>query len=367
MQPLDTLGWDTRWHSAFDQIGRPDLQPMRVIAVHRQFRVLAGPVPVERGVPTGRLRARSSPEDMPTVGDWVLVDAEQATADGLAHIIASLPRRSVFRRAAAGESTHGQVVAANVDTVFLVCSLDRDFNPRRIERYLAALWGTGAQPVVLLNKVDQCPDPQSMLAELQGSVPGVSVHLTSALDATGLDALAPYLLPGRTVALVGSSGVGKSTLSNALLGEAAATHMATGAVRADDQRGRHTTTHRQMLTLPGGAQLIDTPGMRALGLWVDEGAEAGVASAFPDIEALIDQCRFRDCSHQNEPGCAVRAALECGELSPARLANWEKLNRELAFQARRQDESLARLEEAKWKSIQKANRARTRLRNKQRY
>jgi ribosome biogenesis GTPase len=243
-----------------------------------------------------------------------------------------------------------QVVAANVDTVLLVLALNRDFNVRRLERYVAAGWESGAQPVVVLTKADVCDDLAAREAEAAAVAPGVPVHVVSSWEGTGLDVLGAYLGPGRTVALLGSSGAGKSTLLNRLAG---AEVMATGAVRDADDRGRHTTTRRELVRLPGGALLIDTPGMRELGLW---DAAEGVSQTFGDLEALAVRCRFRDCAHDSETGCAVQAALTEGSLAPERLASYRKLQRELAFQARRTDMQARLAEQARWKQIHKAAR-----------
>jgi len=235
-----------------------------------------------------------------------------------------------------------------VDTVFLVSGLDGDFNPRRIERYVTAAWESGAVPVILLNKADLAPDLDAALAEAESVAPGVPCIVLSALAGEGLDALAPWLVPGRTVALLGSSGVGKSTIVNALLGE---TRQATGAVREEDARGRHTTTRRELLRLPGGALLVDTPGMRELQLW---GGEGSLAGTFPEIDALAAACRYRDCRHDAEPGCAVHAALADGALDEARFESWRKLQKELHWLAIRQDERARAEQEAKWKAIHRS-------------
>ena len=236
----------------------------------------------------------------------------------------------------------------NIDTVFLVSGLDGDFNLRRIERYLAAAWESGAQPVVVLNKADVAHDLPACLAAAEGIAMGVPVRCVSALDRQSLEALAPWLAPGRTVALLGSSGVGKSTLINTLLGQE---RLPTTAVRPGDSRGRHTTVRRELVTMPGGAVLLDTPGLRELQLWGDESRLEGT---FPEIAQLAAGCRFRDCGHATEPGCAVRAAVTCGALDPERLESWRKLQRELRRLATRQDARARAAEEAKWKSIHRA-------------
>jgi ribosome biogenesis GTPase len=294
----------------------------------------------------GRLRHEARHRsDLPAVGDWV---GARVAPGSDAVIAAVLPRAGAFVRAQAGDPTEEQVVAANVDTVFVVQGLDGDFNPRRIERYLAAAWEGGANPVVVLNKLDLADDPGSRVAEVESVALGVPVVAISALAHTGLDALAPWLVPGATVALLGSSGAGKSTLVNALLGEA---RQATQEVRADDARGRHTTTWRELIPLPGGAVLLDTPGMRLLKMWGDE---AGLDATFPDIVDLAAGCRYGDCAHEHEPGCAVRAAVESGALAEDRFASWQKLQRELRWLARRVDARARAEEESRWKTIIKS-------------
>ena len=254
------------------------------------------------------------------VGDWVLLEENR--------IVALLPRLTSIKRGAAGEHYHQQVIAANVDTVFIVCGLDADFNPRRIERYRLLVGSGGAEPVVVLTKADRADDVQAAVAALDGLAgQKVSVHSVNAHDADSVAGLRAWLGPGRTAVLVGSSGAGKSTLTNTLLGEQ---KMRTGAVRESDSRGRHTTTHRALIALPDGSCLIDTPGMREL---KPTGEEDLVEGGFAEIEALAEQCRFRDCAHAKEPGCAVRAAIESGELEPARLANYLKLREEVTAAA----------------------------------
>ena len=315
------------------QLNSGDAIPARIAAEHRGgYEVWS-----QRGEGLAKLSGRFSHENgdlSPGVGDWVLLRAHPAS--GTTTVIEGLlERRTVFTRGAAGRQSVGQVVAANVDVVFAVCGLDGDYNIRRIERYLARIWASGAQPVVVLNKADICEDVGGYVAEVEVSSMGVPVITTSAMEGTGLEAIWAHLGPGLTAAFVGSSGAGKSTLINALLGRE---HMATGAVREDDSKGRHTTTHRQLITLPGGGLLVDTPGMRELQLFDED----GIDSVFADIEELASRCRFNDCGHTGEPGCAVLEAVDEGGLDPDRLEHFHKLKDEAGSYALRQDERLRR-------------------------
>ena len=290
----------------------------RVTAVHRERYALS----LDGRAIYGRLKAaawRESGALYPTVGDWVEI-ASNPQGDAL--ITALRPRKTLFRRGDSFGRRGVQAVAANFESVFIVTSLNREFEPRRIERYLALILESGAQPVVVLTKADLCPDPAPYIKAVRALKADLPVCTVSAATGQGLDALMPYLQPGMTAALLGSSGVGKSTLTNALLGEKA---MDTGAIREDDDRGRHTTTCRQLLELPGGAFLIDTPGMREMGVW---DADEGVRETFADLTALAGRCRFRDCSHTCEPGCAVRAALERGEIDEKRVRSWLSVGHE---------------------------------------
>ena len=282
--------------------------------------------------------------DYPAVGDYVMAScADPDTA--IIHQV--LPRKSLFVRKAAGTSKTEQVVAANIDTVFVCMSLNNDFNLRRLERYLAVAWESGAEPVVLLTKADLCEELPRKLAEVESIAMGVTVLTSSAMESDGYRQVLPYITPGRTVAFVGSSGVGKSTLINRLLGE---DRLATDGLRNDD-KGHHTTTHRELLFLPNGAMVIDTPGMRELGMW---DAASGVEQTFADIEALAARCRFRDCSHTGEPGCAVCKALRSGELDDSRWRSYQKLKSENSYAA--DSESYLAAKEKKFKEISKINK-----------
>ncbi len=349
MFSLTTLGWEPFFSRSFDQLTEPDLVPARITADHGEaYTALCTHGEVEARV-TGRLRhAAVSRADWPAVGDWVAVTLYNEGAQALVHDV--LPRKSKFSRQAAGDRTAEQIVAANVDTLFLVTALNQDFNLRRIERYLVLAWESGASPVVVLTKADLCPDWPARLVEVEAVALGAPVLAVSVRDGQGLAEVAAYLQPGRTVALLGSSGVGKSSLINHWMGEE---RQAVREVRADDDRGRHTTTHRELFVLSNGSLVIDTPGMRELQLWE---AEEGVEAAFEDVRALSEACRFKDCGHGSEPGCAVRAALETGELSPERWRSYDKVRREAAYQARKEDVHEQLKEKERWKSIHKLQR-----------
>ena len=326
---LEPYGWNDRFAAAFAEHEGPNRVPARVVLEHTHiYRVVTAEGELLARV-SGRLRHRAGARaDFPAVGDWV---ALEPVAHSDARIHAVLPRVSRFSRRAAGDVTEEQVVAANIDTVFLVGGLDRDFNPRRLERYLVVGWESGATPVIVLNKADLVDDPRPFVAGVQAIAPGVDVHAVSTRQPQSLDVLRPFLAFGRTTALLGSSGVGKSSIVNRLVGYDL---LRTQDVRVTDSRGRHTSTSRQMVVLDDGGILIDTPGMRELQLW-----ETGETSldAFGDVHELAASCRFRDCRHLQEPGCSVRAAVASGELAQARYDNFQKLASELAHQERQLD------------------------------
>jgi ribosome biogenesis GTPase / thiamine phosphate phosphatase len=344
-EALAALGWDSIFGDAFAPFG-DELLPARVVAEHRDRYLLAGAAGYVAAVLTGRLRHEANARaELPAVGDWVAASRTVNAAD-VASIHAVLPRRGAFIRKVAGDETAAQVVAANVDIAFVVTALPADVNPRRLERYLTLTWESGALPVIVLTKTDLSDDVGAQIASARELVPGVDVVALSSMTGAGIDALERLLQPGRTAVLLGPSGAGKSTLVNRLLG---AERLRTAEVR-EDGKGRHTTTHRELVRLPGGALLIDTPGMRELQLW---DADTGLGAAFADIYALSDECRFRDCRHETEPGCAVRAAVAEGRLPADRLEHWRQLERELAWLARRQDQLAAAADRARTKSVQR--------------
>ena len=353
---LELLGWNATFAEAFEPYRAEGLVPARVGLEHTHiYRVLTGREEWLARV-AGRLRHHAAARaDFPAVGDWVAVEPPAASGD--ARIKAVLPRTSRFSRRAAGDATEEQVLAANIDIVFLVAGLDHDFNPRRLERYLVVAWESGATPVIVLNKSDLVDDPQVAVDGVRAVTPAVDVHAVSARQRASLEPLRAYLTDGRTGALLGSSGAGKSSIINSLVGhELLRTH----DVRESDSRGRHTSTNRQLVQLPGGGLLIDTPGMRELQLW----EAGGWSETFTDVTNLAEHCRFRDCRHRGEPGCAVTGAVAAGELSDRRLESFRKLDAEREHSERQRDERALLDRKRQGRIGAKAIRQVTRLKNR---
>ncbi|HZZ88648.1 MAG TPA: ribosome small subunit-dependent GTPase A [Caulobacteraceae bacterium] len=353
---IHSYGWSDALQRDFAPYAARDLIPARIVVQQRGSYGLASEHGELTGQISGRLAHEAESGGYPAVGDWVAIAARPAEQAATIHAV--LPRRTAFVRRAAHSDTTQQVVAANVDVALLVASMNADLNQRRLERYLATAWQSGASPVVVLTKADLAGDPQAEIDAAESVAFGAPVLAVSAVTGEGMEALAALLKLGETAVLVGSSGVGKSSLVNALAGERL---MDTGGIREDDARGRHTTTHRELIRLPSGALILDTPGMRELGL-LD--ADEGLTATFEDIEDIAGSCRFSDCRHGNEPGCAVREALETGELDPGRWKSFVKLQRELAFQARKEDARAREAHHKHWVAIAKANRAGMKIRGK---
>ncbi|MDR7074601.1 ribosome small subunit-dependent GTPase A [Fictibacillus barbaricus] len=341
---LKSLGYNQTFEESFKEYENQSLIPGRISIEHKGlYRVLTESGEL-LGEITGKIRFNAEGrQDFPAVGDWVAVQA--IPSEGKAYIHGILPRKSKFSRKAAGVTTDEQIVATNVDTVFLVNALNQDFNLRRLERYLLMAWESGAAPVIVLSKADLCEDIQTIMDEVESIAFGVPVFAVSSETGMGLDALSDFIKEGQTVALLGSSGVGKSTLANKLFGSEV---LKTNEIREEDGKGKHTTTHRELLVLESGGILIDTPGMRELQLW--EG-DSSLSQSFQDVESLAQECRFRDCTHNNEPGCAVQSAIDTGDLDEDRYNSYLKLQREMAYFARKEDQKLALAERAKWKKI----------------
>jgi ribosome biogenesis GTPase / thiamine phosphate phosphatase len=346
---LAALGFDDFFASQLERIGNPQWVPARIVAEGQSSFHVSG-CRARLADLTGKLLGSLTKAERPVVGDWVAV-IDGADRASIQHV---LERRTTLLRRAAGTLAEPQVVAANVDVFFVVTAVNRDLNERRLERYVAAVWNSGAEPVVVLNKVDLESDLAPLLEVIGRAAVGVPVVRASAASGEGIAELRAFIGAGKTVGFIGSSGVGKSSLTNRLLGREA---QAVGGLR-EDERGRHTTTARQLIELEGGGVLIDTPGMRELGLLDDVG---GVATSFPDIAAFAERCRFRDCAHESEPGCAVLGAVATGELVAERLASYRKLLAEIAAAERKRDPVLAGRTKARWKKVQRALRARAKI------
>ncbi|OYX93792.1 MAG: ribosome small subunit-dependent GTPase A [Caulobacter sp. 35-67-4] len=345
---IQQYGWSGPLAQDFEPHARAGQTPGRVVVQRRGAYLVATDEGELRAKPAGRLLHDAGEAEHPVVGDWVALTVNKAQRTATIHAI--LPRRTAFMRRAADSVQTLQVIAANIDVAFVVTSMNADFNPRRLERYLAAAWQSGARPVVLLTKSDLADQPETLAQQAAGLAARCPVIAVSARQGVGLDAVRDHIAPGETCVLIGSSGVGKSTLVNVLSGEE---RMATQEIRAADARGRHTTSHRQLFLLPGGGLILDTPGIREVGL-ID--AEEGLSVVFYDIERLAHDCRFRDCGHANEPGCAVRAALQSGALDPGRWASFQKLGLELAAVENKADRIAKEAERRRQLSLQKAYR-----------
>ncbi|HLY20287.1 MAG TPA: ribosome small subunit-dependent GTPase A [Bryobacteraceae bacterium] len=344
---LTALGATDETYQAFDPYAARGLQLARVSVVHGdRYRVYAARGEM-RAEAIGALLYRTERSDWPAVGDWV---AAQPVGPEEATIHAVLPRRTLFSRRAAGDREQEQVIAANIDLVLIVCGLDHEFNLRRIERYLTLTHASGADAAIVLNKCDQCPDVDARIGQVAGIAGGAPVVAITARTVQGIEPVLRLLRPGLTIALLGSSGVGKSTLVNQLLGEE---RQAVQEVRAGDSRGRHTTTYRELLALPQGGALIDTPGMREIQMWAGPDS---LDSTFGDVAALASRCRFRDCSHKSEDGCAVQAAVQAGELDADRWRSYAKLRAEIAWHERQTDVQAAQALKKRWKAVHKAMR-----------
>jgi len=343
---LEELGWNSFFSQHFESLRMLDAVPARVISerrgsyqVYSQYGELSAEV-------SGKMRYQAATEDQyPAIGDWVVIGLQGSESKAVIHVI--LPRKSKFSRKQPGAVTNEQIIAANVDVVFIVSGLDggRNLSVARIERYLSLAFSGGALPIIILNKVDLCPDVTACVQDVESVAVGVPIYPVSATERIGLGALRRHLARGQTAAFLGSSGAGKSALINALLG---VEKREVGEVRQGDGKGRHTTSGRDLILLPDGGAVIDTPGLREIQMWTDEHHPQ---QAFKDIETLAEGCRFRDCQHHTEPGCAIKAAIRAGDLDVSRLQDYRKLQKELDHLARRQNHKARLDEKAKWKQI----------------
>lgn len=346
---LQTLGWQDFFASHFTHYHQQGLHAARVAVQYNHSYLVYAEDGELRAETTGKLRYQvSTSEELPTTGDWVAIQPLPKESKAIIHAV--LPRKTKFSRQAAGRVTQEQVVAANIDTVFLVCGLDQDLNVRRLERYLFTVWQNGSSAVIVLNKADLSSDVADQRAQVESVAMGLPVVVTSACQQDGAVGLCKYLTPGKTAAFIGSSGVGKSSLINRLLGY---DRQQIRQLSDDTGRGQHTTTARELLLLPGGGLIIDTPGMREIQLFGDEDT---LELAFDDIDSLAQQCRFRNCQHLQETGCAVQQAIADGVLEAQRLASYRKLQRELQHANARNDVKAQLLEKQRWRKISKQAR-----------
>ena len=341
---LEILGWDKFFERHFQPYATDGYAAGRVALEYKHSYYVYTESGQVLGEIAGRLRHEAlDRRDLPVVGDWVVIRSSPENDKVTIHAV--LPRKSKFTRKMAGFRTEPQIVGSNIDTAFLITSLNEDFNPRRVERYLIVAWESGARPIIILSKSDLCDETEARMQETRAVVGDVPIHAVSVVKREGLDELAQYLKHGQTVALLGSSGVGKSTLINHWLGRE---YLRVQEIREHDGRGRHTTTHRELIILPQGGLVLDTPGMRELQLW---DGQDGLHIAFADIETIAGRCYFSDCRHQDEPLCAIREALADGTLDAARFQSYTKLQRELTYFARKQDIRSAIAEKKKWKKL----------------
>src|SRR3989339_337981 len=344
---LTELGWNNQFNDSFNAVKSENVFPARVATAQREIYSILSETGEYRAEITGKIRFNAaSISDLPVVGDWVM--ARLSPEGNLAVIEAILPRKTKFSRKSPGEITEEQVLVSNIDIVFLVNGLDTDFNLRRIERYLILAVNSGIKPVILLNKTDLCDNLQERVEEVKSIATGHPIHTLSAANNMGIEFLDEYITKGVTVSFIGSSGVGKSTIINRLLGEE---RLKVGTVRESDGKGKHITTHRELILLPGGGIVIDNPGLRELRLWAEEDS---LDTTFNDIKDIAANCRFKDCKHADEPGCAVRAAMENGALDPKRFNNYTKVKKELRYLATRKEKIKSRNAKVVWeKNISK--------------
>lgn len=342
---INDYGWNEELEQRFATYYSQGLIPARILVEHRGIYRVITQYGEQEGLNSGKLYYETSKESLPTVGDWVAV----TPLDGEEKVVIKkvLPRKSKFIRKIAGLTIEGQVVATNFDYVFIVSSLNNNFNVKRLERYLTIAWDSGAVPVIILSKADLCDNTHERLAEVENISYGVDVHVISSISGTGINEIKKYFSKGKTSVVLGSSGVGKSTLINTLLGEEM---MKVNEAREDDDRGRHTTTHRELIILKDGGMIIDTPGMREIGLWSEGEDNNALSDTFSEIDVLSEKCRFRDCTHTNEPGCAVLKAINDGELDEERLTSYKKLKRELIFIESKKNAKLKLEEKRKMKA-----------------